>query len=1029
MKRFRKRLSAMLVIAMVLTCLQVPAYAGELADEDNSLIQEADNEAYLSDQSVGEPAEDMLIEDDGEMPDSLLNDETQDLQKESYEIYDDVDNTSEGMSLKSLAEQYDNDRDSASGYKIIYVSENDVSLEDDAETILEGTGNRNIVLGEDNTVTQTFDKDAEDAIAPLVYKKEGMAARGDKAWYLIYMEPFYVPGDYGYSGYREVKKYFSATAKVTDKDYDKGSKTLKDYADSDGKIRLYPNWQEPVPVSFDQVSLKEAVNPNSDIMDYVTYETLILDPLDPVMGYNFKTWQYQFEGERIKEAEEGKDELEGKFLIKTEGHKKLLTIYAVWEPARYRISYVGIKVRPVSVNEAGADTANDTINIDGTQMEVVSVDNEGPAINSDALPDFYTYDTTTVLPTAAEINEGKIDKDFSEYNRFLCWSNSRKFLYNHIITALGREGQVKYGDVTLYAVYTSRYPVPELSANNVAADKEFKAIQNTKLDLLDRDSYAVISLVGTGVSADPKTVQLEGEGTKYFELCEVDSRKAILGHGYAAIGIKLKEEVDGKTVDASAVTEIVKNKDLQKMNIKVQGIDHKTDEKGQPVYCVIPVKLDMTYKIPKYKLTAASGTMYTNHVKAGDSAWLVVSEKNGGLMLDTYGGDWVADYADKDKSTYKTVDPSDVSVSVEGDEFIVEAKSPHKTGCIRLRNTSWVEGAYTYCPYKISENKKDPSLMFMGNKIELNTEGNNETSTVRALFKGGMGLDPSRLGYDPVKSSLAEGLKVTVDKVNGTISVTRKGQVKKGSYKVYVTYDGLKKGVNLSVKVSDTKPEKAVKLRATGAIDSFAGGSMYLTPRVTGYAGTIEDVYVVESDGDKSGFDAVWLGQVIELATNDDYVPFSNKANLNLKVKLSTGVELPAVCKLKYQKGKIKVNAYTADLNVKTVSGAAVETSVSTPVIVTYNYTHYATPLMKTGKIYTVDLTREEGSKLVDVECKADSSGLASVKYERGVLTVTNKAGIDLSKPKTLKQQVRVKWKSDKQNASANCEVNISEAK
>ncbi|MBQ7706984.1 MAG: hypothetical protein IJT72_04300 [Lachnospiraceae bacterium] len=244
-----------------------------------------------------------------------------------------------------------------------------------------------------------------------------------------------------------------------------------------------------------------------------------------------------------------------------------------------------------------------------------------------------------------------------------------------------------------------------------------------------------------------------------------------------------------------------------------------------------------------------------------------------------------------------------------------------------------------------------------------------------------------------------------------------------------MTYDGLKKGVNLSVKVSDTKPEKAVKLRATGSIDSFAGGSMYLTPRVTGYAGTIEDVYVVKSDGEKSGFDAIWLGQVIELATNDDYVPFSNKANLNLKVKLSTGVELPAVCKLKYQKGKIKVNAYTADLNVKTVSGAAVETSVSTPVIVTYNYTHYATPLMKTGKIYTVDLTREEGGKLVDVECKADSSGLATVKYESGVLTVTNKAGIDLSKPKTLKQQVRVKWKSDKQNASANCEVNISEAK
>ena len=126
-------------------------------------------------------------------------------------------------------------------------------------------------------------------------------------------------------------------------------------------------------------------------------------------------------------------------------------------------------------------------------------------------------------------------------------------MYNHIITALGREGQVKYGDVTLYAVYTSRYPVPELSANNVAADKEFKAIQNTKLDLLDRDSYAVISLVGTGVSADPKTVQLEGEGTKYFELCEVDSRKAILGHGYAAIGIRLKEEADGKPVDASVV--------------------------------------------------------------------------------------------------------------------------------------------------------------------------------------------------------------------------------------------------------------------------------------------------------------------------------------------------------------------------------------------------------------------------------------------------------------------------------------------
>ena len=223
----------------------------------------------------------------------------------------------------------------ASSYTITYVREDGAATVADAQEIITKAGNRNISLGEDGVVSQVFDKDAEDALAPLVYSMEGMGADPDQPWKVIYRK-YHPGGGSGGSGY-----YSNATAYLKP---DTKVKDIQQYADSSGQLKVYPNWVKITahPVIFDEKSLKGAVNVNSDITDYKPGTDVVLKPLEAAgKNWIFKGYEYAFGQKERSEAVSTDDG----FLIQTTGQSETLTVYAVWTPTHslYSISCSSIE--------------------------------------------------------------------------------------------------------------------------------------------------------------------------------------------------------------------------------------------------------------------------------------------------------------------------------------------------------------------------------------------------------------------------------------------------------------------------------------------------------------------------------------------------------------------------------------------------------------------------------------------------------------------------------------------------------------
>lgn len=225
------------------------------------------------------------------------------------------------------------------GYSITYVLESGAALAEDAVQIISTAGNDKIVIGTDNVVTQTFEQNDVDPIAPLVYAMPGKWTDSTQTWYVMYKQAHYTTNSSGITTgvyYSDEKKYFSSTAVVKD---------LQNYADKDGKISLYPNWHDPN-VVFDEASLNGVVNPNASIISFEKNSTVTLQPItelgDAAGLYDFTGWKYKFGNETLKDAAQAED---GTFLIRTENHAitAKLTIYASWSEKKYTVSAQNIQ--------------------------------------------------------------------------------------------------------------------------------------------------------------------------------------------------------------------------------------------------------------------------------------------------------------------------------------------------------------------------------------------------------------------------------------------------------------------------------------------------------------------------------------------------------------------------------------------------------------------------------------------------------------------------------------------------------------
>ncbi|MBR3308268.1 MAG: 30S ribosomal protein S21 [Lachnospiraceae bacterium] len=1066
MKKKSRNLLAML-LAFIMVFSEIPVYAaGETASEEEAFIEAeyeaGDDEAKT--ETVEEETEE--AEEAAEEAADVSEEQTEELTADEASEETDIPEEEE-MSLKDLAEEYDVNFDpvTASGYKIIFVKENKVTLAEDAEEKIAATGNDKIKIGTDETVTQEFDANSKDEIAPLVYENSGKGVTKDKTWkitvtvtkyYIEYSDPDRqkeeitkeqyeniinnnVPIECGHTSTENSSAtiYFRADEKVS---------KLIQYANG-GTIRLYPNWQNSSKVQFDEESFmgldpsKKSVNPNADLTSYMKGDTIVLEPCrEAPDGYTFKGFKYSFGDGVLRDAAAGSAEKEGKFIIETGSYSNTLTIYADWEPWHYKITYIGIKVDNAAADKLGDGDITDAVQADGIEEELeVMAEGAPDSISTVKLPDYYTAVENTRLPSAEEVNAGTIDPAFSEKNRFLCWSKSNKF--RKVVNSLGKDGDIYFGDVVIYVIYTAREPVPEVSSNSAVQEKEFTIKQVTVPQFLERDSYAVFTVAGKGVSADAKSAVISGNAAEYFELCEVDSRWAELGHGYAAIGVKLKDNV--RYEDA---LKVLKKKALRKGVIRIQSKAHETDEKGEPLYTELPIEIKGSLKLPKYKLKTSKAVLYTAAVSvSGDNAKKAVfstTERTGGLYGESFSGEWTADFVVKEGKEYKPVSGNEVSVVILGDTFVITASKGIK-GYIRLRNegttrldgkdipTGWIEGAYVYLPYSIKEKDKAPRLAFSKKTLTLNTAGTADSDLTEVFLKGGMLPDPDKLSVSG--NAFPSGL--SVEQENGIITVVRTGEVKAGSYKIQVSYEGMSKPANLKVSVGNTAEDKALKLKVKGKLDYVAGGNLFVTPKIKGFGGEITDA-AIDTDAlpAEEQFDpqyhASWNGSCIEIVTTDAFKADRRKRTIPLILTLTSGKVLKGTVSVKPKMGKVSLDIYDASVTVSgntfLVSGneafpktsdsfpgivSVNGVSVELPVIATYTYTYYYDATTKVNKLYTVDLTTEEGRALLDIpETKFEKAGEYSGVYKDGVISLTY-TGSKPAKAKNVSLSLEGTWK------------------
>ena len=336
MEFWRRSIGLLLVLAMTLTSTPALAFgsAGSVAKEGESGQDAGVIEEEACPDAEYESADVEMAEEDDSILDKSIGD------------YTDRDKYLEEIDVHYVDGEFVSNEQAYAGneYTITYMKE-DAVLVDNAQETIAALSNNNISLGNDGVVTQMFIKDAEDALAPLVYQKSGMKVKKGEEWKLTYS--VYHPGsgsdDSGYT--TKETKYFSSDAKVKD---------LQNYS-KNGQIELYPNWEARGKVKFDTDSLKGVSNPNPGPEFYDDGDQIELKPIEERSQDNFvfEKWTYKFGYGAEQDAVPVKSK-PGYFNIDTTGHKEDLTIYAKWIDAnKTTVTFDEASLRGVENPNAG----------------------------------------------------------------------------------------------------------------------------------------------------------------------------------------------------------------------------------------------------------------------------------------------------------------------------------------------------------------------------------------------------------------------------------------------------------------------------------------------------------------------------------------------------------------------------------------------------------------------------------------------------------------------------------------------------
>ncbi len=805
------------------------------------------------------------------------------------------------------------------------------------------------------------------------------------------------------------------------------------------KLDLYAQWEK---LSYDmvfdrnieQLSAKgvQALDPGvstnetDDIAkDYAWDETVSVNGYTTDHpGYEMLGWAFTKDAEEAVITVDGLSKLTADevFTMKEASpvadDKESMVLYAVWGYHQYKIVYRGIKVLSANAVSENSISGNSSLTSAGNNVEDISesvfCDNalkyeilgeEETAAITKGLPLTYTIGEQLILPGPDYINEGATDPEFTDEYDFICWTKNKWMRVD--VRTLGKNGDINGKDVLLYAVYSPKQMTA--SVNVAQSASKFKVQQINTLNLLDSRDYAVIRITDTDSHADMLSVSFDNGKTEtdYYELCEVDSTKAKLGQGYATIGIKLKDSVRADKIKQAETD--------KKLLIRVRGVN---DPEGSEQ--TLSIKLKTVYKIPSFRFDAKSVTIFPALTGEDGKAEFMINEKNGNFSSCLLAGKWELAYVDTSKNNI--IDNVELSLTGDNSILLNASKETNVKGYIRIRNTSWIEGAYSYVSLPVKNSTKKASIVITKKIITLNNTSENEEVFVGIKTSGGMMTDALDYTLTPDKKWPEKGL--TAELVKGGIRINGAKNVKKGVYIIKVSCEGMKKKL-LKVKVVDTKAEKALKFKIYGKVDAVYGGQVFLKPQIKGFSGEIvsvkltkESVALDREDPELMRYEAFWDGAYVVLSATDDFRPHTEKITETVELTLSTGQKLSTEVVLNPVKGKFKLNALNA-----VVSG----NSVSVPLMASYTWKFYYGPKICEKRISDFDMTKPEVNDMIRIEDPGslNKKGVYALSYDKGIITVNKEPDHKAVKSSVYKLKLPAVWSVDGKKYSAVFDLTI----
>lgn len=648
---------------------------------------------------------------------------------------------------------------------------------------------------------------------------------------------------------------------------------------------------------------------------------------------------YLFDGKNTRMSEVAKDAfLKGYF---NGEENEPLTLYATWGYKTYSISYDSVIDDPKGL-----------------------------------LPRMYNIGENLTLPTAEEMNKGEIAPRFSSRLEFKYWTTSKNG--TNEIKSLGKDGDIQSGNLTLFAKYEQIVGGGDDEDPKITKDREFNAYQKHFLNILNAYEQLVICFKPSGngkaLRVDPRNIRLveaddeavadlknKPEGSKYWEVCAVDTDRASIERGYTCVGLRLKKSV--LEDESIRPEEIVKN---DKIAFRVRGIDDSTGEYADH-YTIVTTLLNINFTVPQYKLDKSKIDL--NGIP-GNSATVRMKEKSKEMSTDKNDGEWELDFV----RTGDTQPLDFVTVKTETNDCKTEevvlsisditrlTNKEKIKGNIRIRNTKWYPRKFCNIGFDIGYNAdKQPKLTLSKSQITLNNTVSNESDEVRLMLDGAGEVDMSMTTWESTATD--KGVKIEKDPEKHALVITGKKGIKTGNYNVKVKYSNPayeKDSIaTLKIVVSNIKNDKGATFKiAGGAIYAAGDSQVFIEPTVKGFAGEIKSVAIKKnvkcSENGKFIYKVKWDGRYVILTKSPDYVFQEGGYQETIRLTMSTG---------NYVYGKIKIvpKTGTVDLEIPDTdiySGS--DPAGYVPVVWNYNYQYYTSPSRVEFRTRAIDANNEK---------------------------------------------------------------------